>query len=200
MLEGVVAPFAVFYAVLLVAGFRGALVGGLAWSYLAILHRLARHQRPAGTVVLGAAVLTVRTAVSFATGSAFLYFVQPTAATGAVAVAFLVSAAARRPLTERLARDFCPLDPGVVRRPAMRRFFVQISLLWGTVLLANSAVVLWLLLSSSVGAFVLERTLASWTMTVVAVGLSVAWFVRTTRRDGVRVRWGAHAPAGAPTA
>ena len=173
--------------------------GGLAGSPRALGHRLVRHQRPAGTVVLGSAILTVRTAVSFATGSAFVYFVQPTVATGAVALAFLVSALARRPLTERLAHDFCPLDPGIVGRPAMRRFFVQISLLWGAVLLANTGVVLWLLLTSSVGAFVLERTIASWLMTAVGVGLSVAWFIRTTRRDGVRVRWGRPEPVRAPS-
>lgn len=197
LVEGVLAPFAVFYVVLLLAGFRGALLAGLAWSYLAIGHRLVRRQRPAGTVLLGSAILTVRTAVSFATGSAFVYFVQPTVATGAVALAFLVSALARRPLTERLAHDFCPLDPSVIRRPAMRRFFVEISLLWATVLLVNTGVVLWLLLTSSVGAFVLERTITSWLMTAMGIGLSVAWFIRTTRRDGVRVRWGPAEPAGA---
>lgn len=198
LVEGVVAPFAVFYAVLVTAGFRGALLAGLAWSYLAIAHRLVRRQRPAGTVVLGSAILTVRTAVSFATGSAFVYFAQPTIATGAVALAFLFSAVVRRPLTERLARDFCPLDAGIVGRPAMRRFFVQISLLWGIVLLADTGLVLWLLLTSSIGTFVVERTLATWLMTAAGIGLSIAWFVRTTRRDGVRVHWGAPGPARAP--
>lgn len=90
LVEGVLAPFAVFYAVLLLAGLRGAVVAGLAWSHLALGHRLVRRQRPAGTVPLGSAILTVRTAVSFATVSAFVYFVQPTLATAAVALAFLV--------------------------------------------------------------------------------------------------------------
>ncbi|MGH9087174.1 MAG: VC0807 family protein [Acidimicrobiales bacterium] len=194
LVEGVLAPFAVFYVILLVAGFRGALLAGLAWSYLALFHRLVRHQRPAGTVVIGCVVLTLRTAVSFATGSAFVYFAQPTLATGAVALAFLVSAALGRPLVERLARDFCPLDPEMVRRPAMRRFFLQISVLWASVLLVNTGLVLWLLLTSSVGAFVLERTATSWSLTALGILLSVTWFRRTMRRDGVRVRWGA-APA-----
>lgn len=190
LVEGVVAPFVVFYVILLVAGFRGALLGGLAWSYLALGHRLVRRQRPAGTVVIGCVVLTLRTAISFATGSTFVYFAQPTFATGAVALAFLASALARRPLVERLARDFCPLDPELVRRPSMRRFFLQISILWALVLLANTGFVLYLLLTSSVSAFVVERTATSWVLTAAGVVFSVLWFRRTMRRDGVRVRWG----------
>lgn len=199
LIEGVIAPFAVFYVILLVAGFRGALLAGLAWSYLALLHRLVRRQRPAGTVVIGCVVLSARTIVSFATGSAFVYFVQPTLATGAVALAFLASALVRRPLIERLARDFCPLDPNLIKRPAMRRFFLQLSVLWASVLLVNTGFVLWLLFTSSVSAFVLERTAASWSLTAAGILVSVLWFRRTMRRDGVRVRWGAVPGVGAPT-
>lgn len=190
LVEGVVGPFALFYVVLVAVGFRGALVAGLAWSYLALARRMARRQRLPGTLVLGSAVLTVRTAVSFASGSAFVYFVQPTLATAAVALVFLVSAFARRPLAERLARDFCPLDPVVLARPAVRRFFLEISILWGAVLLSNAGMVMWLLLTSSLHAFVLERTVTSWSLTGVAIACSTAWFLRTMRRDGVRVRWG----------
>jgi hypothetical protein len=190
LVEGVVGPFVVFYALLLLAGMKGALVGGMVWCYAAVARRVLRRGRPPGTLLVGAAILTARTAVTFATGSAFLYFAQPTLGTALVALVFLATAAARRPLVEKLAKDFCPLDPMVLARPAVRRFFLQISVLWGGVLLANAGLVFWLLLTSSLKAFVLERTATSWTLTVLAVAGSTAWFLRTIRREGLQVRWG----------
>lgn len=190
LIEGVIGPFAVFYVLLLAAGVKGALVGGLAWCYLAIGRRLVQRERPPGTLLLGAAVLTARTVIAFATGSMLVYFLQPTLATALVALLFLVTAIVKRPLVEKLARDFCPLEPAVLSRPAVRRFFVQISVLWGGVLLSNAGVVLWLLLTSSLRSFVVERTAATWTLTALAIVWSAAWFVRSMRRDGLHVRWG----------
>jgi hypothetical protein len=196
LIEGVVGPFAVFYVLLLAAGMKGALIGGLAWCYLALARHLVRRRRPPGTVLLGAAILSARTIVAFVTGSTFLYFAQPTLGTAFVAVLFLVTALFRRPLIERLAKDFCPLDPAVMSRPAVRRFFLQISVLWGGVLLTNAGFVFWLLLTSSVRAFVLERTATSWALTAIAAACSTLWFVRAMRREGLHVRWGA--PTAAP--
>jgi len=190
LIEGVVGPFAVFYVLLLAAGMKGALIGGLVWCYAAVARHLVRRRRPPGTVLLGAAILTARTAVAFATGSAFLYFAQPTLGTALVALLFLGTAMVRRPLVERLARDFCPIDPAVLARPAVRRFFLQISVLWGTVLLANAGLVFWLLLTSSLKAFVLERTATSWALTALAAAASTVWFLRSMRREGLHVRWG----------
>jgi hypothetical protein len=197
LLEGVAGPFAFFYLFLLLVGFRGALLACLGWTYLVLCRRLLRRERPPTVVILGSALLTVRTAIAFVTGSAFAYFVQPTAGTAFVALILLVSALFRRPFVERLAYDFCPLDPRVMSRPLVRRFFIQISMLWAAVLLANAGVVLWLLVTSSLRAFVVERTMVSWTLTVAAIVVSTLWFLRTMRRSGIAVRWGAlaHAPA-----
>src|ERR1700757_4874134 len=78
ILESVVAPFAAYYCVLLISGFRGALLSALAWSYALIGRRVWRHERISTMLMLGTALLTVRTIVSFVTGSAFIYFIQPT--------------------------------------------------------------------------------------------------------------------------
>ena len=190
-------PFVLFYLFLLLVGFRGALVAGLAWSYAALARRFVQRQRPSGVLVLGTAMLTVRTAIAFVTGSAFVYFAQPIAGTCAMGLLFLASALLRRPLTERLARDFCPFDPAVLARPAMRRFFIQISLLWAFALLTNAGFVTWLLFTTSLKAFVVERTLASWVLTGIAIVLSVGWFVRSMRRSNIVVRWG-HGQPSAP--
>lgn len=185
-----VGPFVIFYLVLLIAGFRGALLAGLAWSYAVVVTRLIRRERPSATLLLGGALLTVRTVISFVTGSALVYFAQPTAGTCAVALLFLGSAVIRKPFIERLARDYCPLDPDLVARPAVRRFFVRVSLLWAFVLLSSAGFVMWLLLTSSLHAFVVERTAVTTGLTALGIGFSILWFVWTMRRDGVTVRFG----------
>jgi hypothetical protein len=197
VVESSLGPAALFYVVLLLGGFRGALIAALAWSYLAAGRRLVRRQRLPGLLALGIILLTVRTAVAFATGSAVLYFVQPTLGTLLVAALFLVTALARRPLVERLAHDFCPLDPEVMQRPLVRRIFVRLSLLWALVLAVNAAFVLWLLFTTSLHAFVVERTMVSSMLTVGGVALSVWLFVRMMRRAGIAVRFGG-APATVP--
>ena len=48
---------------------------------------------------------------------------QPSLTTLAVAAAFLFSVPAGRPLAERLAHDFVPLDPAVLRLPGVQKVF-----------------------------------------------------------------------------
>jgi hypothetical protein len=80
LIEGAVVPFVLFYGCLTLFGFRAAIVAALVWSLAAFGFRLVRRQRPSAILVLGIVFLIFRTAVSFASGSAFLYFVQPSAA------------------------------------------------------------------------------------------------------------------------
>lgn len=189
LIESTIGPAVLFYLVLVTAGFRGALLAALAWSYVAAGRRVIRRQRMPGMLLLGVVLLTLRTVVSFVTGSAFLYFVQPSIGTFAVAVLFVVTAALRRPLIERLAHDFCPLDAELMARPHVRAFFLRISVLWALVLLTNVGLGLFLLLESSLRAFVVERTALSVVLIGAGIVVSTLWFVRTMRGVGVSVRW-----------
>jgi hypothetical protein len=197
LVEGTIGPAAVFYIVLVMAGFRGAIIAALCWSYLAFARRLMRKERIPGLLLLGVALITLRTVVSFITGSAFIYFAQPTLGTALVAVIFLGSVIAGRPLAERLAHDFCPLDPDVMSRPFLRKFFLRISLMWCAVLAANAGFVMWLLVESSLKAFVVERMLVSTVLTVGGIVLSFLWFLRVMRGEGIAVRWSRALHAGA---
>ena len=194
LIEGTVGPAVLFYVVLAAAGFRGALIAALAWAYLAAGRRVIRRERAPGILLLSLALVTQRSIVAFVTGSPFLYFIQPTAGTFFVALLFLGSVVIRRPLAERLAHDFCPLDPDLLSRKFVRQFFLRVSLLWCAVLVANAGFVLYLLLVSSLHAFIIEKTLASAVLTVGGIALSVLWFIRTMRTAGIPVRWGG-APA-----
>jgi hypothetical protein len=191
VLEAIVAPLGLFYLVLMLWGFRGALIAALGWSFLALGRRLHRGERISMLLLLGTLLLTLRTAVSFITGSSFLYFAQPTAGTIVIAFVLFGSALLGRPFTQRFAGDFCPIDPELLARPLVHRFFVRISVLWATVLLLNAGFVLWLLLTSSLHAFVLERAAVTYSMTALAIYLSIRQFVVMMRGDGITVQWGA---------
>jgi len=191
VVEAVLAPLALFYTVLMVSGLRGALIAALCWSMLALGRRLMRGERVSMLLALGTALLLARTAVSFFTGSAFFYFAQPAATTVVVALVLLASSVMKRPFTQRFAGDFCPIDPKLLARPMVRRFFIRISVLWATVLMLNAGFVLWLLVVSSLHAFVLERSLVTWTLTAFAIYLSIRQFVVMMRGDGITVQWGA---------
>ncbi|MFB3737950.1 MAG: VC0807 family protein [Candidatus Velamenicoccus archaeovorus] len=184
VLEGTLVPLALFYGALWVVGVWGALIATLAWSYGALLRRLVLRRRIPGLLVLGTAAITVRTISALATGSVFIYFLQPTLGTVVVALAFLLSVPAGRPLAERLAGDFVVLPPALAAHPVVRRLFLRITLLWAFTLLANAGVTLWLLISEPLHLFVLTRTLTSWVLTGGGIALSTVWFRLALRRHG----------------
>jgi hypothetical protein len=192
VIEGIIGPLVVFYCALLLWGFRAALIGTLLWSYGAAIRRVLRHERISTVLILGAILLTLRTGISYATKSSFFYFAQPLAGTIVIACVLIVSAALRRPFTQRFAHDFCPLSQELLRLPRIHQFFVRVSYLWAITLLVNSGVVLWLLLNSSLRSFVLERSAVTWGTTAIAITLSILGFTRTLRNDGIHVFWGEH--------
>lgn len=189
LVEATFIPLAVFYGSLRLIGVWGALAAALAWCYGAVLRRVVTRRRIPGVLALGTVLQTVRTVIAVMSGSTFVYFLQPSLGTVAVAGAFLLSVPAGRPLAERLASDFLPIDPDLLARPHMRRFFTGISLLWAVTHLTNAAVTVWLLVSQPVATYVLARTFVSLTATATAIGLSALWFFRSMRRNGVQVRF-----------
>jgi hypothetical protein len=194
LLEATLIPLALFYGAMWLLGTWGALGVALVWCYGAIASRLLRGRRVPGVLVLGALLMTVRTIVAVASGSVFVYFLQPVFGTVVVAGAFLLSVPAGRPLAQRLAHDFCPFPDAFTEHGAVQRFFARISVLWGLVYLVNAALTAALLLSQPVGAFVLAKTVMSLSLTGSAIVASTALFFWTMRRAGFQVTWG-QAPA-----
>jgi hypothetical protein len=187
ILESVVAPFAAYYCVLLISGFRGALLSALAWSYFLIGRRFFRHERVSTLLMLGTALLTLRTIVSFVTDSAFVYFIQPTMSAFVASFLLVLTALAGRPFTQRFTHDFCPLTPELLARPSVHRFFIRVSFLWAVTMFLNGAIVLALLLTASARSFPVERLGATLSVTAAAIFFSINWFARSMRRDGVTV-------------
>ncbi len=177
--EGCIAPVAVFLIALELLGVIGAIVAGLGLAYGLIAWRLATHRTIPGLLLIGALTLTVRSILALMTGSVLLYFLQPTLGTAVVGCAFLFSAGTSRPMVGKIARDFCTIPDHVAHTVPMKRFFRQITLLWAATEIVNSAIAVWLLLSQSVGTYVVTRTASSLGLTALAIGASVIWFQRS---------------------
>jgi hypothetical protein len=153
-----------------------AMAGGLGWSGFAILRRIAKSRRVPAMAILGTAMLIVRSALALATGSAFLYFLQPTIGTAVVGLAFLCSVPAGRPLSRRFAADFVTLPSDLFLASYVHRFFVRNSMMWAVVGLLNAAIAYCLLITLATTIFAVTQTILSVFVTVLAVGISMLWF------------------------
>ncbi len=179
--EASLIPLVLFYGTLRVMGVWSALLASLAWCYVGLVRRLVRRQPVPGLLVIAALGLTARTVVAFASGSVFVYFLQPTLTTVLVAGAFLLSVPAGCPLAKRLATDMFPLPEALLARPAIERIFARITLLWGVINLVNAAVTLVLLLVMPVETYVLSKAAISAVVMVGGVLVSTWWFKRALR-------------------
>jgi hypothetical protein len=176
ILEGAIVPVALFLLMLEIAGLSAAIIVGLAWPTVAIVRRLRCKRRVPAMIILGAGLLVVRSVLALATGSAFLYFLQPTLGTACLAIAFLVSVPLDRPLAARFAADFCALPSHLLANAHVHRFFRRISVLWAAVGFFNAGATLWLLTNESTATFLVVKTSLSVTLTVFAVAVSTLWF------------------------
>jgi hypothetical protein len=187
VIEATLIPLGLFYGAITLCGQVTALLLALGWCYLAIARRLLTGQRVPGLLALGALGVTARTAMALSTGSLFLYFLQPTLTNGLIGAIFLASIASRAPMAERLAADFCPLPRAFLSHPPVRRFFNRVTLLWAGVQLGNAGITIVLLVSQPVTTFLWTRSVISLFVTAGAIAVSVVWFKRSMRRQGVTI-------------
>lgn len=187
VIEGRLIPLVLFVGFLEVVGTLSALLIALAWSVLTIAYRVSTGRRVPGLIVISSVALTARTVVTIATGSMVVYFVQPTISTILIGLAFLASVPYGKPLAERLASDFVPLDDATRAHPLVHRFFVRLSLLWSMTSLVNAVVTIWLLTTQSTTTFVLVKSAMGPIFGTVTIGASLWWFQRAAARSHVRV-------------
>jgi hypothetical protein len=197
LVENTLAPMLVFYAILVTVGLFWAFVGTLTLCYLTIIVRLVRGKPVPALLLLCAALLTARSIIGIATGSAFLYFLQPSLGNFVIGALFLLSVPLGRPLAARLAGEFCSFPSGLVGHDRLRDFFRRVSLLWAFVFCANGAMTIWMLIKVPVTEFLFLSFSSSTGLTIAGVALSLWWFRRSLRRAGVRLHLGAPAVAQA---
>lgn len=196
--ESTLVPLGLFWLLLRYTSVTWAVVAALTWSYTGVVRRLVSGERIPGMLLMGSMLVTARAIVTLMTHSTFMYFLQPTLGTFLVAGLFLVSVPLGRPLTEKLAHDFCPLPDHLLKNVRFQRFLLRISLLWGAVFVTNGTATLWLLLHRSVDQFLVLKSLASGGLTTSAIVASYLWFRWSLRGEGVVVRWGAVSPESSP--
>jgi len=191
LVETTLVPLALFAVTRHIAGIGTAALVGLAWAVLLTVRHVVTSRRVPGIVVIALCLASARAALTVSTGSAFVYFLQPTLGTFLLAGVFAASVPLRRPLAAKLAEDFCALPPHVLRRPGLRRFFMRVSLLWAGVQLINGSLSLALMLSGSIDTLVLAKGIATPAIVGVGIVISCLMFRGTTRAEGlpVVVRW-----------
>ena len=183
VVEATLAPTVLFIVVVALLGPVAAMAAVLVWGYGAIGRRLLFRQRIPALLMLATLGLTIRSAVGLASGSTFAYFIQPVATTVALAVVFAGSAWLGRPVIARLAHDFVPLHPEVAGRPAITRLFVGLTLLWAGVHLLTAVTTFSLLVTLPVPQFVALKTVATLSISVAAIAITIVMALRTARRE-----------------
>jgi hypothetical protein len=181
----VVVPGVLFTLSLVMISVWAALISALTWCYGAIGWRLLTKRRMSGLMTLTVVGLTARTALAFASGNTYLYFLQPVINNLVLASLFLLSLATARPVVARLAADFYPMSADVAKRPGVQRLFWHLTLLWAFVCLAKAAATFWLLQSQSLVNFVMVKNVVFLGLTVGAVAVTVYAALWVARRENL---------------
>lgn len=181
----VIAPAVLFAATLVIINVYAAVSVALAWMIAATCWRRVTRRPVSGLLVLSLGIMTIKTGFTLVTGNTFVYFVQPVFADATVAAIFVGSLWTARPIVARIAPDFYPIDAALAARPRIRRLFRNLTLLWGLVLLVKGTVTLLLLVSLPTVSFVLIKSSALLTLTLLATVATVALSTIAGRREGL---------------
>jgi hypothetical protein len=187
LLEATFVPAALFYCCLVWGGLTLAYLTAVGWIYSAVARRLVRRRKVPIILVLGVVGITVRTAMALASGSTFIYFVQPILGTVATAGVFLFSLVGGRPLIGRLAIDFWPMTPEVADNPRVISLFRGLTVLWAGVNLATAAATLSLLLTLPLATFVAAKQASGLVISTTGIVVTVCWSHRIACQEGVLV-------------
>ena len=191
LLESTLVPLALFWVLFTHVGFDAGLIAALSWSGLAVGRRLVLRRPVPAILVISTLLLLARTLVGLFTGSAFLYFLQPTVQNFVFAAALLVTLGLDRPLLAKLADDFCAFPASLTGRPQMKRFFKRVSLLWATVFIVNGVATLVVLATQTVGNYLMVSTAGSYSVVALGIVASLVWFHRSLAGQGIHLRMGA---------
>jgi hypothetical protein len=197
LLLATIIPSVLFYCCLVVGDIWAALGAALAWCYGAMAWRVSTRRRCSGLLWLTALGLTAKTIFSLATGSTFVYFLQPAVTDVVIAIVFLVSLRGARPVVARLAADFYPMTDDVAARPRVQRLFWHLTLMWALVCLAQAAVTVWLLETTSLSTFVAARTGLTIGGALVGAAVTVLLATRIARSENLLHAASTAAPATA---
>lgn len=173
--EGVL-PLAAFYAGLKLSG----LVAGMAAAAAAsiIVYALERRAGRDGLLVrLSLAFLVVQTLIGVVSNSATAYLALPVLSTAVWGLAFLGSAAIRRPLAGALACAWYPFPQEFRETAQFKRVYGVESVVWGVYMVARSALRLAVLLYAGAGGYLIV-VISGTPVTIALLAWSIWYAVR----------------------
>jgi Protein of unknown function (DUF3159) len=180
--EGVL-PVGAFYVGLTLSG----LTTGMAAAAVAsvVVYALERRAGRDGLLVrLSLAFVAVQTVVGVVSDSATAYLALPVLSTAVWGLAFLGSAAIRRPLAGALACAWYPFPKEFRRTAEFKRVYGVESLVWGLYFLCRSALRLIVLVYAGVGGYLLVVVTGT-PLTIALLVWSVWYAVRRLADDEI---------------
>lgn len=192
LLIATIIPSALFALCATVFNIWTALVVALVWCYGSIAWQITRRRRASGLLVITLVGFTAKTLFAFASGSTYIYFLQPAVTDAVVASLFLTSLTTGRPLAARLAADFYPMDDDVAGRPRVQRLLRWLTAFWAGVFAVKAFLTVWLLQELSTVGFVAVKGAIATALVLTSAGITLAAAVRVARSEGLL-----HAPAAA---
>jgi len=166
-------PLGAFYAGLRLSGLTAGIAVATVASVLIYLYE-RRAGREGLLVRLSLALVLVQSAIGLAADSATVYLAQPVLVNCAWGIAFLVSAAIRRPLAGALACAWYPFPRWFRETDDFKRVYGVESVVWGLYFLLRSGFRLWALLQGGVEDFLLVVLVTG----PPAMLLLIAWSIR----------------------
>lgn len=170
-------PVGAFYAGLRASGLEAGIAASAFLSVVLYLYERAAG-RDGMLVRLSLAFVAVQTFVGVLSHSAIAYLATPVLANAAWGFLFLGSAAVKRPLAGLLACAWYPFSREFRETAEFKRVYGFESVVWGVYLLARSALRLGVLLTGSVGNYVVVAFLTGTPTMLVLVAWSVWYAVR----------------------
>ncbi|MDX6228915.1 MAG: hypothetical protein QOI76_2305 [Frankiales bacterium] len=186
VVESMVVPWLLMATLLHTRGLLTALLAALGWSWLVLLVRWREKGRLPGTLMLTGGLLAARCCVSLATGSAFIYLLQPVIGSMVMAAIFVGSSLVGKPLTLTLAKDFIELPAHLIDRPRVRRMFRNVGLFWGATRLLDAGIS-FSFLHLSVDYGMLSRALVSPVLLALSIGACFLLGRRGLASDDIRL-------------
>jgi hypothetical protein len=180
-----VVPSVLFYLCMVVGNIWMALVAALCWCYGAMAWRLSTKRRTSGLLIITMVGLTAKTLLAFASGSTYMYFLQPAITDALIATLFLSSLTTARPVVARLAGDFYPMNADIADRPRIQRLFWNLTLFWAVIAFAKAAVTLWLLQELPLVTFVAVKEMFILATIVAGTIVTLATAFRVARAEGL---------------
>ena len=170
-------PLGAFYAGLRLSGLTAGIVAGTVASLLIYLYE-RRAGREGLLVRLSLALVLVQSAIGLAANSATVYLAQPVLINAAWGIAFLVSAAIRRPLAGALACAWYPFPHWFRETDEFKRVYGIESVVWGLYFLVRSGLRLWALLQGGVEDFLLVVLVTGPPAMLLLIAWSIQYAIR----------------------